>query len=94
MLTSVNKLLLLHETIHTKLHTPLLTISNFTQQIITSMKFSFQFPYSFGPTHARKIIMMTIRKLTSLGQSSSTGSQSKMLAATAVWRRQISIDSR
>jgi len=42
MLTSVNKLLLLHTTImHAKLHMPLLTMSNFTQQIITSMKFSF-----------------------------------------------------
>ena len=51
--TSVNKLLLLHATIHAKLHTPLLTTSNSTQQIITSRKFSFL--YSFGPTHARKI---------------------------------------
>ena len=34
---------------------PLLTISNFTQQIITGMKLSFEFLYSFGPTHARKI---------------------------------------
>jgi len=34
---------------------PLLTISEFTQQIITSMKFSFEFLYSFGPTQARKI---------------------------------------
>jgi len=40
---------------HAKLHTPLLTISEFTQQIITSMKFSFEFLYSFGPTQARKI---------------------------------------
>jgi len=55
MSTRVNKLLLLYETIHAKLRTPLLTISNFTQQIITSMKFSFEFLYSFGPTHARKI---------------------------------------
>jgi len=55
MLTSVNKLLLLHETMHAKLHAPLLTISNFTQQIITSMKFIFEFLYSFGPTHIRKI---------------------------------------
>jgi len=39
----VNKLLLLHYTIHAKFHTPLLTINNFTQQIklITSMKFSY-----------------------------------------------------
>jgi len=29
ILTSVNKLLLLHETINAKLHTPLLTISSF-----------------------------------------------------------------
>jgi len=55
MFTSVNKLLLLHATIHAKLHMPLLTMRNFTQQIITSMKFSFEFLYSFGPTHARKI---------------------------------------
>ena len=55
MLTSVNKLLLLHETIHAKLHTPLLTISNFTQQIITSMNLGFEFLYSFGPTPARRI---------------------------------------
>jgi len=55
MLTSVNKLLLLHETIHAKLHAPLLTISNFTQQIITSMNLGFEFLYSFGPTPARKI---------------------------------------
>jgi len=33
----------------------LLIMNNFTQQIITSMKFSFEFLYSFGPTHARKI---------------------------------------
>jgi len=33
----------------------LLTLSNFTLQIITSMKFSFKFLYSFGPTHAKKI---------------------------------------
>ena len=33
----------------------LLTMSNFTQQIITSMKFIFEFLYSFRPTHARKI---------------------------------------
>ena len=51
----MNKLLLLHATIHAKLHTPLLTIGNFAQQIITSMKFSFEFLYSFGPTDARKI---------------------------------------
>jgi len=38
----MNKLLLLHETIHAKLHTPLL-ISNFTQQIITGMKVSFEY---------------------------------------------------
>jgi len=37
------------------MHMSLLTISNFTQQIITSMKFSFEFLYSFGPTHVRKI---------------------------------------
>jgi len=55
MFTSVNKLLLLHATIHAKLHMPLLTMRNFTQQIITSMKFRFEFLYSFGPTHARKI---------------------------------------
>jgi len=55
MFTSVNKLLLLHATIHAKLHMPLLTMRNFRQQIITSMKFSFEFLYSFGPTHARKI---------------------------------------
>ena len=30
-------------------------MNNFTRQIITSMKFSFEFLYSFGPTHARKI---------------------------------------
>ena len=41
MLTSVNKLLLLRETIHAKLLTPVLRISNCTQQIITSMKCSF-----------------------------------------------------
>ena len=40
---------------HAKLHMSLLTMSNFTQQIITSIKFSFEFLYSFGPTHARKI---------------------------------------
>ena len=53
----MNKLLLLHYTIHAKFHTPLLTINNFTQQIklITSMKFSFEFLYLFGPTHSRKI---------------------------------------
>jgi len=33
----------------------LLTMCSFTQRIITSMKFSFQFLYSLGPTHARKI---------------------------------------
>jgi len=33
----------------------LLTMSNFTQQIITGMKFIFEFLYSFRPTHARKI---------------------------------------
>jgi len=33
----------------------LLTVNNFTQQIITNMKFNFEFLYSFGPTHARKI---------------------------------------
>jgi len=57
MLTSVNKLLLLHKTrpIHARLHALLLTTSNFTQQIITSMKFIFEFLYSFGPTHTRKI---------------------------------------
>ena len=33
MLTSVKKLLLLHATVHAKLHMPLLTMSNFTQQI-------------------------------------------------------------
>ena len=38
MLTSV----LLHETIHAKLRTPLL-LSNFTQQIITGMKVSFEY---------------------------------------------------
>ena len=38
-----------------KLHMSLLTVNNFTQQIITNMKFSFEFLYSFGPTHARKI---------------------------------------
>jgi len=54
MLTSVNKLLL-RATINAELHMPLLTMSNFTQQIITSMKFCFEFLYSFGPTHARKI---------------------------------------
>jgi len=54
MLTGVNKLLLIHATIHTKLHMPLLAVGNFTQQIITSMKFTFEFLYSFGPTHARK----------------------------------------
>ena len=51
MLTSVNKLLLLHKTIRARLHALLLTTSNFTQQIITSMKFIFEFLYSFGPTH-------------------------------------------
>ena len=30
-------------------------MSNFTQQIIASIKYSFEFLYSFGPTHARKI---------------------------------------
>jgi len=30
-------------------------MSNFTQLIITGMKFSFEFLYSFGPTAARKI---------------------------------------
>jgi len=34
---------------------PLLTMSNFTQQIITSLKFIFQFLNSFGPIHAREI---------------------------------------
>jgi len=43
MLTIVNKSLSLHVTIHAKLLMPLLTMSNFTQQIITSMKFSFEF---------------------------------------------------
>ena len=38
-----------------KLHISLLTVCNFTQQIITIMKFSFEFLYSFGPTYARKI---------------------------------------
>jgi len=55
VLTSVNRLLLLHEIIHAKLRMPLLTIGNLTQQIITGMKFSFEFLYSFRPTHARKI---------------------------------------
>ena len=32
MLTSAKLIIVLHETIHAKLHTPLLTISNFTQQ--------------------------------------------------------------
>ena len=55
MSTSVDKLLLIHATVHAKLHISLLTMSNFAQQIITNMKFSFEFLYSFGPTHARKI---------------------------------------
>jgi len=55
MLTSVKRLLLLHATIHAKLHMLLLTMSNFLQQIITCTKFRFKFHYSFGPTHARKI---------------------------------------
>jgi len=55
MLTSVDKLLLIHATVHAKLHISLLTMSNFAQQIIANMKFSFEFLYSFGPTHARKI---------------------------------------
>ena len=33
----------------------LLAVGHFTQQIITSMKFTFEFLYSFGPTHAKKI---------------------------------------
>ena len=33
----------------------IIKMSNFTQQIITSMKYSFKFLYSFGPTHASKI---------------------------------------
>ena len=41
MLTSLNKLLLLRETVHAKLLTPVLRISNCTQQIITSMQCSF-----------------------------------------------------
>jgi len=32
MVTSAKLIIVLHETIHAKLHTPLLTISNFTQQ--------------------------------------------------------------
>ena len=40
---------------HAKLHMPLLTIGNLTQQIITGMKFSFEFLYSFGPAHGREI---------------------------------------
>jgi len=51
MLTSVNRLLLLHETTDAKLQTPLLTISDFAQQIITSIELL----YSFGPAHAWKI---------------------------------------
>jgi len=51
----VNKLLLPRATMHAKLHMPLLTMSNFTQQIITSLKFIFQFLNSFGPIHAREI---------------------------------------
>jgi len=34
---------------------PLLTMNNFTQQIITSKEFSFEFLYSFWPNHARKL---------------------------------------
>jgi len=51
MSTSVNA------TMHAKLHAgmPLLTMSNFTQQIIATTKLSFEFLYSFGPTHTRKI---------------------------------------
>jgi len=49
MLTSVNKLLLLHATIHAKLHMSLLTISSFTQQIITSMTFGFEFRVLTNP---------------------------------------------
>jgi len=48
MLTSVNKLLLLHATIHAKLHMPLLTVRNFTQQIITNIKLCFEFLYTLG----------------------------------------------
>jgi len=51
----VKKLLLLHATVHAKLHMPLLTMSSFTQQIITSVKSSFEFLCLFGPTHARNI---------------------------------------
>jgi len=53
MLISVNKSLFLYATrpIHAKLRMSLLTLSTFTQQI----KFSFEFLYSFGPTHAGKI---------------------------------------
>ena len=41
-------------TIHAELHVPLLTASNFfTQQIITSMKFSFDFLYSYIITFFR-----------------------------------------
>ena len=61
MLTSGIKLLL-YATVHATLHTPLLTTNNFTQQIITSMKFSFEFLYSFGPTHARKIVCNVNKK--------------------------------
>ena len=44
MLTSDNKIIiLLHATTHAKLHVPLLTTCTFTQRIITSMKFFFEF---------------------------------------------------
>ena len=53
-MTSVNKLLL-HATIHAKLLMPFLASSNFAEHISTSIEFNFEFLYSFGLSHARKI---------------------------------------
>ena len=46
---------MLQATAHVKLHMPLLKMNNFTQQVITSKEFSFEFLYSFRPNHARKL---------------------------------------
>ena len=64
---------MLHATTRVELHMSLLTVNNFTQQIITSKEFSFEFIYSFRPNHARKL--ETEMLLASLNNIYITGSK-------------------